>query len=191
MSPFQPKKETKILPKKSSSNIGVKSHKHKIYIGTDHAGFELKQELLPFIMSLGYEVVDCGAYKNEEGDDYPDFIEPVAKAVALNPEHNLGIILGGSGQGEAIVANRFPNVRAIVFYGDPGLFPKYDIVKLGRYHNDSNVLSLGARFLKVKDAKVAVKSWLETNFSNGERHKRRIKKIERVSREIKNNFDFK
>jgi ribose 5-phosphate isomerase B len=191
MSPFQPKKETKILSQKSPSNIGVKSHRHKIYIGTDHAGFELKQELLPFIMGLGYEVVDCGAYKNEEGDDYPDFIEPVAKAVALNPEHNLGIILGGSGQGEAIVANRFPNVRAIVFYGDPGMFPKYDIIKLGRYHNDSNVLSLGARFLKVKDAKVAVKSWLETNFSNGERHKRRIKKIERVSREIKNNFDFK
>jgi ribose 5-phosphate isomerase B len=163
----------------------------KVYIGTDHAGFQLKQELVPFIKELGYEVFDLGANKFEDGDDYPDFISPVAKAVALNPEHNIGIILGGSGQGEAIVANRYPNVRAIVYYGDPGLFPKDDIIILGREHNDSIILSLGARFLKPKEAKIAVKVWLETAFSNEERHIRRIKKIERVSREIKNNFDFK
>ena len=172
-------------------NIGLKSHKKIVYIGTDHAGFELKQELIPFIKKLGYEVHDCGAHAYEEGDDYPDYISVVAKAVGLNPENNIGIVLGGSGQGEAIVANRYPNVRAIVFYGNPGLFPKDDIIKLGRLHNDSNILSLGARFLKPKEAKVAVEKWLGTAYSNEERHTNRIKKIEKVSREIKNNFDFK
>ncbi len=172
-------------------NLGYKSHKPKIYIGTDHAGFSLKQKLIPFIEKLGYKIIDCGAYRYEEGDDYPDHISIVAKAVALNPEHNLGIILGGSGQGEAMVANRFPHVRAIVFYGNPHFFSKWKIIKLGRLHNDSNVLSLGARFLKLRQAKKAIKIWLETDFSNGQRHIRRIKKIEKISREIKNNFDFK
>ncbi len=172
-------------------NIGVRSHKPKVYMGADHAGVLLKQELISFIKKLGYEVVDCGAYKFDMEDDYPDYISPVAKAVGLNPEHNIGIILGGSGQGEAVVANRYPNVRAMVFYGEPALFPKYDIIKLGRFHNDSNILSLGARFLKLKEAKKAVEIWLGTNFSGEERHIRRIKKIEKISREIKNNFDFK
>jgi len=170
--------------------LGYRSHKKKIYIGTDHAGFELKQKLIPFIESLGYEVVDCGAYELDTGDDYTDHISIVAKAVALNPEHNQGIILGGSGQGEAMVANRYPHVRAIVFYGDAGFF-KDDIIKLGRQHNDSNILSLGARFLNISEAKKAVKAWLSTHFSNEARHIRRIKKIEKISREIKNNFEFK
>jgi len=172
-------------------NIGVRSHKHKVYIGTDHAGFKLKEELVPFIKSLGYEVYDCGASKYEEGDDYTDYVFTVAKAVGLNPEHNIGIVLGGSGQGEAIVANRYPNVRTIVFYGNPSIFSDYEIIKLGRLHNDSNILSLGARFLKPAEAKKAVKIWLETDYSNEERHTRRIKKIESISREIKGNMDFK
>lgn len=171
--------------------LGYRKHKPKIYIGTDHAGFDLKEELIPFIKKLEYEVVDCGAFTYEEGDDYPDYVSSVANAVALNPESNCGIILGGSGQGEAIVANRFPNVRAIVFYGDPGMFSKGEIIKLGREHNDSNILSLGARFLKLKEAKEAIEIWLNTDFSNEDRHIRRIKKIEKISREIKNNFDFK
>ncbi|MFH0755428.1 MAG: RpiB/LacA/LacB family sugar-phosphate isomerase [bacterium] len=173
------------------NNIGVISHKKKIYIGADHAGFLMKQELISFIKKLNYEIVDCGSYKYEKEDDYPDYISIVAKAVALNPENNLGIILGGSGQGEAITANRFPNVRAIVFYGNTKLFLKNEIIKLGREHNDSNILSLGARFLKINQVKKAVKLWLMTNFSNQEKHIRRIKKIEKISREIKNNFDFK
>jgi len=173
------------------NKLGYKNHKPNIYIGADHAGFDLKEELIPFIKTLGYEVVDCGAYKYEKEDDYPDYVSPVAKAVALNPEHYCGIVLGGSGQGEAIIANRYPNVRAIVFYGNPGLFSKNEIIKLGREHNDSNILSLGARFLKTKEAKNAVKLWLSMHFSNEERHIRRIKKIEKISREIKNNFDFK
>jgi ribose 5-phosphate isomerase B len=173
------------------NKLGYRSHKKNIYIGTDHAGFDLKEELIPFIKGLGYEVFDCGAYEYDEADDYPDFISPVAKAVALNPESNCGIILGGSGQGEAIVANRYPNVRAIVFYGNPSFFSSNEIIKLGREHNDSNILSLGARFLKMSQAKKAVKIWLSINFSNEARHIRRIKKIEKISREIKNNFDFK
>jgi len=172
-------------------HLGYRSHKKKVYIGTDHAGFKLKQELIPFVKGLGYEVFDCGAYKYDKDDDYPDFIEPVAKAVALNPEMNCGIILGGSGQGEAMVANRFPNVRAVVYYGEPSIFNKHAFIKISREHNDANVLSLGARFLKPQDAKKAVETWLSTHFSNAERHIRRIKKIEKISREVKNNFDFK
>ena len=131
-----------------NNKLGYVSHKKKIYIGTDHAGFEMKEKLVPFIKGLGYEVHDCGAYKYEKEDDYPDFISPVAKAVALNPNHNLGIILGGSGQGEAIVANRYPNVRAIVYYGEPSIFHNHAFIKISREHNDANVLSLAARILK-------------------------------------------
>ena len=165
-------------------DIGSISHKPKIYIGTDHAGFVMKEKLVPFIKKLGYEVVDCGAYKYDDTDDYPDFVSPVAKAVSLNHGHVMGVVLGGSGQGEAIVANRFPNVRAVVYYGRGGIFKDaLAAIKLGREHNDSNVLSLGARMINTIQAKHAVKVWLNTNFSNGERHIRRIKKIERAAKE--------
>ena len=137
--------------------LGYRSHKPKVYIGTDHAGFEMKEKLIPFIEKLGFQVVDCGDFKYNPNDDFPIFISKVAKSVALNPEHNIGIVLGGSGQGEAIIANRFPNVRAIVYYGAPGFFKKLDIIKLGRQHNNSNILSLGARFMNIKQAKKAVK----------------------------------
>ncbi len=172
-------------------NLGVRHHRQKIYIGTDHAGFEMKEKLVIFLKDLGYEVVDCGAYVYDPKDDQPNFISAVARAVALNPVHIKGIILGGSGQGEAIVANRFPNVRAIVYYGKPGLLSGMDIIKLGREHNDSNILSLGARFLSMRSAKKAVKKWLDTPFSNAERHIRRIKETEAVSRSVKNNLEFK
>lgn len=172
-------------------NLGYVSHKPKIYIGSDHAGFVMKEKLIPFVQKLGFQVIDCGAFKYDDTDDYPDFIEPVAKAVSLNPEHNIGIILGGSGQGEAIVANRFPNVRAIVYYGEPSVFHGHAFVRVSREHNDANVLSLGARFLTLNKAKKAVKRWLETPFSNAEKHARRIKKIERISREVRNNLEFK
>jgi ribose 5-phosphate isomerase B len=144
----------------------------KIYIGTDHAGFELKEKLKPFIESLGYEVEDFGAYELNKDDDYPDFVKLVAKAVSNN-SNSKGVILGGSGQGEAIVANRFNGVRSDVYYGS-----NLKAVKLSREHNDANILSLGARFLDEGEAKEAVKLWLETPFSNAERHNRRIKKID-------------
>ena len=144
----------------------------RIYIGSDHAGFELKQKLIPFVQSLGHEVVDKGAFASDEHDDYPDFIVPVAEEVVKNP-FSRGIILGGSGQGEAIAANRVKGARAAVFYGGP-----LDIVELSREHNDANILSLGARFVSEGEAQTAVQLWLETEFSGDERHTRRIKKID-------------
>jgi len=176
---------------KHPKNLGVKSHRPKIYIGTDHAGFALKQKLVPFVRSLGYEVVDCGAYVEDPRDDDPVYVAPVARAVAENPEHVRGIILGGSGQGEAIVANRFPGVRAIVFYGNPGIFSKLDIIRLGREHNDSNILSIGARFVGLGAAKKAVKKWLAIPFSHAARHVRRLKETETVSRDVRFNMNFK
>ena len=144
----------------------------RIFIGSDHAGFELKQKLISFVESLGYEVIDKGAFAFDEHDDYPDFIVPVAKEVAKDPS-SRGIIIGGSGQGEAIAANRVKGARAAVFYGGP-----LDIVELSREHNDANILSLGARFVSEGEAETAVQLWLETEFSGDERHARRIKKID-------------
>lgn len=147
----------------------------KIFIGTDHAGFELKQKLVLYLEELGYEVEDMGANVFNKEDDYPDFISPTAEAVSKDTQ-SKGIILGGSGQGEAIVANRIKGIRAVVYYGG-----EFDIVRLSREHNDANVLSFGARFVDEKEAKEAVKLWLETDFSAEERHLRRIKKIDSPS----------
>ena len=143
-----------------------------IYLGTDHAGFELKEEIKKFLVDLGLDVEDKGAMVLDPSDDYPDFVRPVAEAVANDAERSRGIILGGSGQGEAIVANRAKGIRAAVYYGGP-----LDIVKLSRQHNDSNILSLGARFLTKEEALEAVKLFLETPFEGG-RHQRRIDKID-------------
>lgn len=144
----------------------------KIYIGGDHAGFGLKEELKAFLQKLGYEIEDRGPYKYDPQDDYPDFVRPVAQAVSSEKD-SLGIIIGGSGQGEAMVANRIKGARAAVYYGGPE-----EIIKLSKEHNNANILSLGARFLEAEQAKKAVKLWLETPFSGEERHKRRIEKID-------------
>ena len=130
----------------------------KVYIGSDHAGYELKIELIEFLKNLGHHVSDMGAYELDPLDDYPDFVRPVAEAVAGNPPAR-GIILGGSGQGEAICANRMKGIRAVVYYGGP-----LDIIVLSREHNNSNILSLGARFMDVEVAKEAVRIWLQTPF---------------------------
>lgn len=143
----------------------------KIYIGSDHAGFELKEKLKIFIKELGYEIEDKGAFNLDNEDDYPDFIIPVAKEVALNPDF-FGIILGGSGEGEQISANKVDGVRAIEYYGG-----NLEIVRLGREHNDANILSLGARFIGEVEAKEAVRIFIETPFSNDERHVRRLNEI--------------
>jgi ribose 5-phosphate isomerase B len=148
----------------------------KVYIGTDHAGYELKEKLASYIeKDLGYTVADMGAHQYEVADDYPDFVGLVAKEISDQPNSSFGIVLGGSGQGEAIVANRFPHVRAAVYYGGP-----IDIVKFSREHNNANILSLGARFLSEDEAKAAVKLWLETPFTEEERHLRRLRKIEQI-----------
>lgn len=147
----------------------------KIYFATDHAGFELKNVLVEYVKTLGFEVEDCGAKSFDKEDDYPDFIALAAKAVSLDPINSKAIVLGGSGQGEAVVSNRFSGVRAVVYYGK-----NLEIIKLSREHNDANILSLGARFLTADEAKEAVKLWLETPFSGEERHLRRIQKIEQI-----------
>jgi ribose 5-phosphate isomerase B len=147
-----------------------------IYIAADHAGVDLKEVLKKYIAEeLGREVEDMGAFEKNEEDDYPDFVIPAAQKVALRQvegDHDtVGIVIGGSGQGEAIAANKVHGIRAVVYYGG-----NTKIGKLARQHNNANVLSLGARFVSEKEAKEVVKLWLETEFE-GERHERRIQKI--------------
>lgn len=147
----------------------------KIFIGGDHASFELKKVLVPYLKGLGHDVSDMGAHTYVETDDYPAIIASVAMGVFKDPENFRGIVMGGSGQGEAIVANRLPGIRAAVYYGG-----KKEIVALSREHNNSNVLALGARFLTPQEAQEAVKMWLETPFSGDKRHVRRNEAIETV-----------
>lgn len=144
----------------------------KIYLGTDHAGFELKEKLKVYLRELGYQVEDEGAYALDPADDYPDYIKVVAKMVQ-GDAGSRGIILGGSGQGEAVSANRFRGVRAAVYYGG-----NQAVVAVAREHNDSNILALGARFISETEARAVVKLWLATPFSDEERHVRRIGKID-------------
>ena len=163
----------------------------KIAVTTDHAGFEAIKQLKVYLESLGHECVDYGPKQFDVDDDYPDLIYPAAKAVASG-ECQRGVIMGGSGQGEAMVANRVKGVRCALFYGlalavepvdadgtmsdDP-----YEIVKLSRQHNHSNMLSLSARFLTLEQMKTTLKIWLETPVADAERHARRVRKIDEVS----------
>ena len=146
----------------------------KIILATDHAGFELKESIKKYLVESKYEVKDFGAFEYDGTDDYPDFISPAAKYISENPALK-GIIFGGSGQGEAISANRFKNVRAAVYYGGPT-----ELVELSRVHNNANILSLGARFLSLDDAKNVINLWLMTDFEGG-RHLNRINKIDELS----------
>ena len=143
----------------------------KIHLATDHAGLELKEKVKLYLSDLNYEVIDHGAYEYDALDDYPYFIFPCAKAVSNDPE-SKGIILGGSGQGEAMAANRVKGVRAAVFYNGPD-----EIIKLSRQHNDANILSLGARFMSDGEMYKVIQIWLSTDFEFG-RHQRRIEKLD-------------
>jgi ribose 5-phosphate isomerase B len=149
-----------------------------IHIGSDHAGFDLKNAIIRFLEQKHYEVVDHGAYEFDAEDDYPDFVLPVALAVAED-KNMRGIILGGSGQGEAMVTNRVQGIRATVFYGEPE-YSDESIINLSRQHNDANILSIGARFVTEEEALEAIDMWLETAFSEEERHARRIAKIDEI-----------
>ena len=144
----------------------------KIYIAADHAGFNLKNYLKKQLLADRYDIEDCGAFDFDPLDDYPDFIIPAAEKVA-NQSNSRGIIIGGSGQGEAMAANRIQGVRAAVYYDGP-----IDIVKLSRLHNNANILSLGARFLSVERATEILNIWLAEKFE-GERHENRINKLDR------------
>lgn len=151
----------------------------KIYLATDHAGFSLKEEVKKYVEEKGFEVYDCGALTLEQGDDYPSYMAEAAKHVHTDALHDpsIAIIFGGSGQGEAIVANRFRHVRAIVYAGG-----NLELVKLGRQHNDANVLSIGARFVSLSEAVQAIDLFLVTSFSHEERHSDRIIQIEELTK---------
>lgn len=139
-----------------------------VFFASDHAGFELKGTLLAFVKELGHEVEDLGPYALDPSDDYPVYVAPCAEKVADTP-NAMGIVLGWSGQGEAMVANRIKGVRAAVFYGG-----STELVTLSREHNNANILSLGAHFLSEDEAKAAVSLFLSTAFTQDERHVRRI-----------------
>lgn len=143
-----------------------------IYLASDHAGFELKKTLAEFLEKEGHTVEDIGPHAFDPEDDYPDHVVPLAHNVAQD-SGSFGIAIGGSGQGEAVAANRVRGIRAAVYYGG-----NEDILTLSREHNDANILSLGARFLSPEEAKRAVERWLGTHFSQEERHARRIAKLD-------------
>ena len=141
-----------------------------IVLATDHAGFELKEHVKRFLKEKGYDIKDFGALEYNGLDDYPDFILPAAKFVS---KHKLiGIIFGGSGQGEAMAANRINGIRAAVFYNGPD-----EIVELSRLHNNANILSIGARFVSNEEVEKVIELWLSTDFEEG-RHEKRIKKLD-------------
>lgn len=174
-----------------------------IFIASDHAGFELKSILIESLSEIGHTVIDCGSYAYHEGDDYPQFISKAARAVSeaesvrkaedesflqsaepyqdgsnnqnRTPQETRGIVIGGSGTGEAIVANKYPHVRCAICYGG---YSALDIVKLSREHNNSNMLSLGARFLAHDQAIELVLEWLNTPFTGDERHVRRLHEVD-------------
>lgn len=157
----------------------------KIFLASDHAGFALKESLQPFLASLGHEVVDCGALALDDADDYPDLVLPCAQKVKDTPG-SLGIIFGASGQGEAMMANRVRGIRCAVYYGPASGAQKdaegreLGLIASVREHNDANMLSLGARFITEEEAKIVVTSFLNTEFIEGERHVRRIQKLDAV-----------
>lgn len=162
----------------------------KIYFAADHAGFEMKNALMNFARGeLAAEVEDCGAYALDPSDDYPTYISAAARALSTDIAKGLesrAVIIGASGQGEAIVANRFKGVRAVVYYGGTksqtdAAGMTLDMIASTREHNDANALSLGARFLTLDEAQSALKAWLSTPFSGDERHARRIANIDRRS----------
>ena len=157
----------------------------KIFFASDHAGFDLKSKLITFVQGLGHETEDCGPASLHPDDDFTDYIFPCAEKVARNTG-SFGIILGASGEGEAMAANRVKGIRAAVYYGDASAEQKdesgniLNLIQSVRAHNNANVLSLGARFVDIEEAKKVITLWLKTSFSGDKRHLRRIEKIEHV-----------
>lgn len=155
----------------------------KVYLASDHAGFELKEALTPFLIERGYEVEDLGASTLDPQDDYTDYCLQLGRAVAEN-KGSFGIGIGGSGQGEAMAANRIKGARAVVYYGPSGHAQTdsdgktLDLLTSTRQHNNANILSLGARFMSIDDAKDVVIKWLMTDFGGEERHIRRLQKLD-------------
>jgi ribose 5-phosphate isomerase B len=148
----------------------------KIFIGGDHAGFEMKEELKKYLATLQYEVEDIGPHRFNPNDDYPDFVIPLAKAVTENPD-SRGIVVAGSGEGEIMCANKIEGIRAALVYDSYS-------ARISREHNDANIMAIGARTMDVETAKRLVKIWLETPFSYEERHIRRLRKIAELEQNL-------
>lgn len=160
----------------------------QVYFAADHGGFKLKEVLVKFVRELGYDTKDCGAFTNEPEDDYPNIIATAARklsADALAGRDSRAIVIGASGQGEAMVANRFKGVRCATYYGGAGEQKDMggktlDMIASIREHNNANALSLGARFLTEDEARKTVEKWLKAGFSGEERHARRVRQIDEV-----------
>jgi ribose 5-phosphate isomerase B len=141
----------------------------RVYLGSDHAGFELKGRVIDHVTRLGHETVDCGAHTFDPDDDYPTPCVTAALRTVSDPG-SLGVVIGGSGNGEQIAANKVTGVRAALVWSE-------DTARLAREHNDANVISIGARNHSEADALHFVEVFLATPFSNGERHVRRIAEL--------------
>lgn len=160
----------------------------KIYFAGDHAGFEMKGQLMEFVRGLGHDIEDLGPLEPKSGDDYPDFVIPLACKVVSQEARNKternqhgsdaevrGIVVAGSGQGEIIAMNRIKGARAALLCPGPQMEP---LIKVSRDHNNSNIFAIGARFCSLDEAKKGITVWLETPFSGEARHIRRLQKIE-------------
>jgi ribose 5-phosphate isomerase B len=141
----------------------------RVYLGSDHAGYDVKQRLVEHVRALGHEPIDCGPRRYDPEDDYPVYVLRAAEGVAGDPG-SLGVVLGGSGNGEAIAANKVAGVRAALAWTE-------ETARLGREHNDANVVSLGARMVAPEDALRFVETFLATPFSGDERHVRRLRML--------------
>jgi ribose 5-phosphate isomerase B len=141
----------------------------RVYLGSDHAGFELKARLVEHLTGLGHEAIDCGAHTLDPDDDYPAPCIAAALRAVADPG-SLCVVIGGSGNGEQIAANKVPGIRAALVWSD-------DTARLAREHNDANVISIGARNHPEADALRFVELFIDTPFSHGERHQRRIAEL--------------
>jgi ribose 5-phosphate isomerase B len=141
----------------------------RLHIGSDHAGLELKNDLLAHLVNSGHDVTDHGPYEYDALDDYPDFCIPAAQAVAKDPT-SLGVVIGGSGNGEQISANKVKGIRAVLAWS-------IETAKLGKEHNNANVVSIGGRMHSIDQCKEIIDAFIATPFSNDERHIRRINKM--------------
>ena len=147
----------------------------KIYLSGDHAGFKLKEKLKLWLEKQGFKIEDLGPHKYNKNDDYPDFVIPMARKVAKNP-HSPGLIIAGSGQGEAIATNKVKGIKAGLYHGG-----STKIIQTGRAHDDLNILCFGSKFVTEKEAKQAIRIFLKTKFEGG-RHSRRLRKIEKIEK---------
>jgi ribose 5-phosphate isomerase B len=141
----------------------------KVYLGADHAGFELKEKIELFLLGKDFEVEDCGAFELNKEDDYPDFISKTALKTSKDPS-SFGIVFGKSGSGECMAANKIKGIRAVLGFS-------VENVKLAREDNDANILSLGSAFIDNELARKLITVFLQTPFSKEVRHIRRIDKI--------------